>query len=111
MRQLAETPGLLDELTRGRPTAEQDLEQWAEHWQSGPAPGTEAFKQDLSTWQDLRDDLRVALEAYEATRSQELRNVETRDRLNVGPNDQIPGEYRRLVERYYRSLATPRGRR
>ena len=111
MRQLAETPGLLDELTRGRPTAERDLEQWAEHWQSGPAPGTEAFKQDLSTWQDLRDDLRVALEAYEATRSQELRNVETRDRLNVGPNDQIPGEYRRLVERYYRSLATPRGRR
>ena len=106
MRQLAESPELLERLTRQRPTAEQDLAQWARHWQSGPAPGTEAYKQDLAAWESLRDDLQVAVEAFEASRSRDLREEEIGDRLTIGARDQAPEGYRRLVERYYRSIAT-----
>ena len=105
MRQLAETPELLERLQRGRPTAEQDLERWAQHWQNGPAPGTEAFKQDLSAWQSLQRDIQVALEEYEEARTRALREEETADRLNVGPGEQLPEAYRRLVADYYRSIA------
>ena len=106
MRQLAESPELLERLTRQRPNAEQDLEQWAQHWQTGAAPGTEGYKQDFAAWESLRDDLEVALEAYEASRSRDLRAEEIGDRLAVGSSEQMPEAYRRLVERYYRSLAT-----
>ena len=105
-RQLAESPELLAQLSRQRPTLEQDLERWATYWQSGPAPGTEAFKQDYSAWQSLRDDVELALEQFEASRSRELTAEETGDRANVGPTEEIPEEYRRVVEEYYRSLAS-----
>ena len=110
MRQLAESPELLEQLSRQRPTLKQDLEQWAQHWDSGPAPGTEAFKQDFSTWVSLQDDVQLALEEFEVSRSRELTELETDDRLHIGRNEQIPEEYRRLVEQYYRSLATSRAR-
>ena len=110
IRQLAESPELMEQLSRQRPTLKQDLEQWAQHWDSGPAPGTEAFKQDFSTWESLRDDVQLALEEFEVTRSQELTELETDDRLNVGRNERVPEKYRRLVEQYYRSLATSRVR-
>ena len=38
---------------------EQELKQWVQQWQSGPASGTEAAKQDFSAWESLRDDLCV----------------------------------------------------
>ena len=106
LRQLAESTELLEELRRQRPGAEQDLERWAQQWQSGPAPGTEPAKQDFSAWESLRDDLLVALEALEASRSRESRREEIGDRLAVGPSEQMPDAYRRLIERYYQSLAT-----
>ena len=106
MRQLTESTELLEELERQRPRVQQDLERWAQQWRSGSAPGTEAAKQDFSAWESLRDDLRVALEAFEASRSRELREETIGDRLTVGPSDQMPDAYRRLVERYYQSLAT-----
>ena len=105
-RQLAELPELLEQISRQRPTLEQDLERWVTHWQSGPAPGTEAFKQAYSAWESLRDDVELALEQFEASRSRALTAEETSDRLNVGPDEQIPEKYRRLVEEYYRSLAS-----
>ena len=111
MQQLADSPELLEELTRQRPGATQDLEQWAQHWQSGPAPGTEAGKQDFSAWESLRADLEVALEVFEAARSRDLREQEIGYRLTVGPSEQLPEQYRRLVERYYRSIATQSERR
>ena len=77
----------------------------------GPAPGTEAGKQDFSAWESLRDDLEVALEVFEAARSRDVREQEIGDHLTVGPSEQLPEEYRRLVERYYRSLATQSERR
>ncbi len=106
MRQLAEAPELLKQLSLEHPMLEGDLEEWAKHWASGPAPGTEVFKQDFSAWQSLHDDLERVLEEFEVLRSQELAEKETDGRLNVGPNERMPEEYRRLVEEYYRSLAT-----
>ena len=106
MRQIAESPDLLERLGRKRPTIQQDLERWAEHWQSGPAPGTEAFKQDFSAWESLRDDVQVAIEALEIEWSRALDAEETGARLRVGPNERMPEQYRALVEDYYRSLTS-----
>lgn len=105
MRQLAQSTQLLEQLRRQRPGVEQDLEQWAQQWQSGTASGTETAKQDFSAWESLRDDLWVALEVIEASLARDLREEEIGGRLTVGPSEQMPDAYRRLVERYYRSLA------
>lgn len=105
-RRLTESPELLEQLRRTRPTLEQDLERWAQHWQSGSAAGTEAFKQDYSAWESLRDDVQLALELFEASRSRELTAEETSERLNVGPTEQTPEAYRVLIEQYYQSLAS-----
>ena len=105
LRQLEESTQILEELKRQRPGAEEDLERWVQQWQSGPAQGIEPAKLDFSAWESLRSDLLVALEALEASRARELRREEIEDRLTVGPSEQMPDAYRRLVERYYRSLA------
>ncbi len=105
IRQLAQSTQLLEQLRRQRPGAEQDLEQWAKQWRSGMVSGTETAKQDLSAWESLRDDIWVVLEAFEASRVRDLREEEIGGRLTVGPSEQMPDAYRRLVERYYQSLA------
>ena len=80
-----------------------------EDWQpSVSAPGTEAFKQDFARWESLKQHLLLALEKVERSMSDELRQQETKDRLNAGASDAVPDDYRRLVEKYYRSLAAPR---
>lgn len=80
-----------------------------ESWQpSVSAPGTEAFKQDFARWEVLKKNMLLALEKVERGAADELRAQETRDRLNAGASDAVPDDYRRLVDRYYRSLAAPR---
>ena len=80
-----------------------------EDWQpSVSAPGTEAFKQDFARWESLKQHLLLALEKVERSMSDELRQQETKDRLSAGASDAVPDDYRKLVEKYYRSLATPR---
>ena len=77
-------------------------------WRSFSAPGTEAFKQDFSRWESLKQNLLVALEDVETKLSSELRQRENKQRLNAGGHDAVSEPYRTLVEKYYRSLATPR---
>jgi hypothetical protein len=77
-------------------------------WRSFSAPGTEAFKQDFSRWESLKKNLLVALEDVETRLSAELREHENKQRLNAGGHDAVSESYRSLVEKYYRSLATPR---
>ena len=77
-------------------------------WRSFSAPGTEAFKQDFSRWESLKKNLLVALEDVETRLSAELREHENKQRLNVGGHDAVSESYRSLVEKYYRSLASPR---
>lgn len=80
-----------------------------ESWQpSVSAPGTEAFKQDFARWESLKQNLLLALEKVERGLADELRQQETRDRLNAGASDAVPDDYRKMIDRYYRSLATPR---
>ncbi len=108
---LGELADLLQQLGEGRPDLARDLERWARDWRSGAAPGTEAYKQDLSAWPALYGELRYVLEALEASRSRALAADEAADRLQAGAGAATPESYRRLVDRYYRSLAarpTPR---
>jgi hypothetical protein len=69
--------------------------------------GTQAFKQDFSGWQSLRKDVNLALERTEAAASARLAK-QAQDRLNAGGSDRVPDAYRKLIARYYESLARPK---
>ena len=103
---LEEHRELLETLRQHSQALDEDLEQWARYSQTMSAPGTETFKQDFASWDSLRRNLENALHQFEAERSRELAASETRDRLSAGPEEPLPERYRRLVEHYYRSLAT-----
>jgi hypothetical protein len=105
--QLRETRERVEALSRDNPELRGPAT--PEQWQpSVSAPGTEAFKQDFARWESLKSNLLSALEKVERSLTTQLREQETRDRLNVGGSDAVPDDYRALVERYYRSLAAPR---
>lgn len=70
------------------------------------APGTEAWKQDFARWDELKIQLAAALERAERTAADRLREQQSRDRLNAGATQAVPEQYRKLVERYYRALAS-----
>jgi hypothetical protein len=76
-----------------------------EHEYSRSAPGTEAFKQDFSGWESLRKDLDLALERYESAVSDRLARRPDKDRLSAGGSERMPEAYRKLIARYYESLA------
>jgi hypothetical protein len=67
--------------------------------------GTEAFKQDFSNWESLRKDVDSALERYEASIVATAARKSLQDRLSAGGSDRVPDAYRRLIARYYESLA------
>jgi len=67
--------------------------------------GTEGFKQDFSRWESLRKDINVALERYEASVVARAARKSLQDRLSAGGSDRVPDAYRRLIARYYESLA------
>jgi hypothetical protein len=69
------------------------------------APGTEAWKQDFATWDELKIQIGAALQRAEQTAADRLRDQKTNDRLNAGVTQAVPEAYRRLVEKYYRALA------
>ncbi|MGE0815592.1 MAG: hypothetical protein AB7O28_07535 [Vicinamibacterales bacterium] len=93
----------------GRASAEMRGGSTPEQWQpSTSAPGTEAFKQDFARWDTLKQNLLLALEKVERGLSDALRQQETRDRLSAGRSEAVPDDYRKLVDKYYRSLAAPR---
>ena len=80
----------------------------ASWWRSFSAPGTEAFKQDFAQWESLRKNLLLALEEVESKVSEQLRSRENDERLNAGGHQGVNEAYRSQVDKYYRSLATPR---
>ena len=100
---LEQSRELLETLRRQSPELDRDLEQWA---RSVSAPGTEAYKQDFKNWDSLRRSLENALQLFEAEWSGARAASELRDRLSAGPQEPLPERYRRLVEQYYRALAT-----
>jgi hypothetical protein len=98
---------LADEIRRENPGMQSPNpeEGW---WRSFSAPGTEAFKQDFARWESLKRNLLVAIEDVETKVSTELRARENKERLNAGGHAAVSDAYRDLVDKYYRSLATPR---
>ena len=50
----------------------------------------------------------MSLEGVESKLSDELRAIENKQRFNAGGHDSVSEAYRALVEKYYRSLASPR---
>lgn len=101
-------PGLLDELRQENPALGRDLDAWAEHWASQASPGIEGFKQDFGLWDSLRRNLETALRGFEDARSRDLATADLRDRVTGEREEPVPERYRRLVDEYYRSLATQR---
>lgn len=97
--------GVLEALARARPDLRPDLEQWARHWWSGSAPGTDPELQDLSAWTSLYSELQVLLDEFEVTRTRELGREAGDERPGLGPDNAAPAPYRRMVDQYYRSLA------
>jgi hypothetical protein len=75
---------------------------------SRSAPGTEAFKQDRAGWESLRKDVERALEARDAAASRRLAKTMGEDKLSAGGSERVPEQYRRLVAKYYESLAKTR---
>ena len=63
------------------------------------------FKQDFSGWESLRKDLDLALERYESAVSERLARRIDADRLSAGGSERVPDAYRKLIARYYESLA------
>ena len=78
------------------------------HEFSRSAPGTEAFKQDRAEWESLRRDVERALEARDAAVSRRLAQAIAEEKLTAGGSERVPEQYRRLVARYYESLAKTR---
>ena len=72
---------------------------------SHSAPGTEAFKQDRSNWDSLRRNVDQALEKYETSVSGRLSRAHTDDRFSAGGSDRVPEAYRRIIARYFESVA------
>lgn len=103
--ELARHPGLLSALREIDPELAADLEAWAGPRRSPSAPGTDPARLDFARWTSLRRGLVTALLRIERDRSQELADLALRDRYAAGTDDAVPERYRRLVERYYRSLA------
>jgi hypothetical protein len=76
-----------------------------EHEWSVTDQGKEAFKQDFSQWQSLKQDVDSALDRYEASVVAKAARRSLDDRLSAGGSDRVPDAYRRLIARYYESLA------
>lgn len=70
------------------------------------AGGVEGYQQDYAKWDALRKDINLALEQIENSLSEQLKDKETRDRLNAGANGSAPETYRRMVEKYFQSIAS-----
>jgi hypothetical protein len=96
-------------LRRTNSELDRDLEQWAQYWRSGSAPGSELYKLDLGSWASLRRNLDNALQHFEAERSRELSAAELSGRVTAGSDGSLPARYQGLVDQYFRSVAVAPG--
>ena len=72
------------------------------------APGTEAFKQDFSRWDELARQATQALDRASSSLSKTLVARQSRDRLASACDDRAPAEYKQQVDSYFKALATGR---
>lgn len=69
------------------------------------APGTEAFKQDLSKWEQLRLQATDALSRAESSIDGKLQAADAKNRLPSGADDRAPAAYQSQVNSYFKALA------
>jgi hypothetical protein len=69
------------------------------------APGTEAFKQDFTRWEQLRKQATQALDLAESSLTQKLQARQAQDRLAAGVEDKAPASYQQQVDSYFKALA------
>jgi hypothetical protein len=70
------------------------------------APGTEAFKQDFSRWQALRDQATRALDRVSSNIAQRLGQKNRQiERASSGLDDRAPASYRAQVDAYFKAIA------
>jgi hypothetical protein len=105
---MREAQRLAGELQQQSPDMRNGLSTPENWYPSLSAPGTEAFKQDFSKWESLKKGLLTALERTESRVSAQLRERESRARLNAGGYEGVSSDYQEMVDRYYQSLAAPR---
>jgi hypothetical protein len=76
-----------------------------QHEWSQTDQGTEAFKQDFTQWASLKKDVHSALDRFDASVIAKAARKSADQRLSAGGSDRVPDAYRRLIARYYESLA------
>ena len=76
-----------------------------QHEWSPTDQGTEAFKQDFSNWESLKQNVESALDRYDASIISRATRKALDDRLSAGGSERVPDAYRALIARYYESLA------
>ncbi|MEZ5288001.1 MAG: hypothetical protein R2712_25040 [Vicinamibacterales bacterium] len=106
--QMAEAQRLAGEMRQQNPEMRGGASTPEDWYPSLSAPGTEPFKQDFSRWESLKQNLLAAIERAETRLAGQLRERETRERLNAGGHQGVSETYREMVDRYYESLAVPR---
>jgi hypothetical protein len=107
-RQLQQTRDLIDQLRRDDPALTSGGPGFTFEGQGMifSAPGTEAFKQDLSRWETLHAQATRALENLTANVSQRLGlKSPTTDRAAAGVDDRPPASYRAQVDAYFKAIA------
>ena len=107
-RQLQRTRDLIEQLRRQDPALTSGGPGFTYEGQgmTFSAPGTEAFKQDLSRWETLRDQATRALDRVAANVSQRLgQKNPTANRAAAGLNDKPPASYRAQVDAYFKAIA------
>ena len=106
-RDMQRAQQLLEELKRDDPTVAQGGLGFTFEGQGMTlsAPGTEAFKQDLSKWDQLRLQASDALSRAESSIERKLQAQDTKNRLPAGADDRAPAAYQSQVNSYFKSLA------
>jgi len=106
-RQLQQTRDLIEQLRRQDPALSSGGPGFTYEGQgmTFSAPGTEAFKQDLARWQELRDQATRALDRMTAAVSKRLDATGRGDRLASGIDDNAPAAYRAQVDAYFKAIA------
>ncbi len=95
----------LSRLERGAPGSGAAASRPKSHEWSVTDQGTEAFKQDFSQWESLRKDVESALERYEGAIVARPRRKQPGGSPERGGSERVPDAYRKLIARYYESLA------
>jgi hypothetical protein len=106
-RQLARTRDLIEQLRRDDPALATGGPGFTYEGQgmTFSAPGTEAFKQDGSRRESLRDQATRALDRITTNVSQRLSQNTAANRAASGLDDKAPPSYRARVDAYFKAIA------